>query len=78
MLALIVYLEKIKPNLIKLMNEHKNDNWKIHLTMKLIFIPGVNYNGKRSFYVKTKDVEIMMSSDTDEIIKDLYDSLIQK
>ena len=46
--------------------------------MKIIFIPVGDYNDERSLYVKTENVEIMMGSDTDEIIKDLYDSLIQK
>ena len=78
MLTPTACFEKIKPNLIELINKHKNDNWKIQLTMKIIFIPVDNYNDKRSLYVKTKNVEIVMGSDTDEIAKDLYDSLIQK
>ena len=78
MLSPIEYFEKIKPNLIKLINKHKNDNWKIQLTMKIIFIPVGNHNEKRSLYVKTKNVEIMMGSDTDEIVKELFESVIQK
>ena len=78
MLTPTAYFEKIKPNLIKLLNRHKNDNWEIQLTMKIIFISVGNYNDKRSLYVKTKNVEIMMGSDTDEIIKYLYDSLTQQ
>ena len=31
------YLKMIEPGLIKLINKHKNDNWKIQLTMKIIF-----------------------------------------
>ena len=54
MLSTIEYFEKITPNLIKLINKHKNDNWKIQLTMKIIFIPVGNHNDKRSLYVKTK------------------------
>ena len=72
------YLEEIEPNLIRLINKHKNDNCKIQSIMKLIFIPVGNYNDKRSLYVKTKKFEIMMGSDTDEIVKELFDSLIQK
>ena len=61
-----------------MINKHKNDNWKIQLTMKIIFIPISNYNNKRSLYVKTKNVEIMMGSDTDEIVKELFESILQK
>ena len=77
MLPPIGYLEKIKPNLIKLIKKHKNDNCKIQLTMKIIFIPISNYNDKRSLDVKTKNVEIMMDSDTDEIVKELPESILQ-
>ena len=66
MLSPVKYIEEIKPNLIKLINKHKNDNWKIQLTMKINFIPVGNYNDKRLLYVKTKTVEIMMGSDKDE------------
>ena len=58
------------------MNKHKNGNWKIQLTMKIIFVPVGNYNNKRSLFVKTKNVEIMMGSDTGEIIKELLESII--
>ena len=31
------YSKTIEPGLIKLINKHKHDNWKIQLTMKIIF-----------------------------------------
>ena len=72
------YFEMIEPNLIKLINKHKNNNWKFQLTMKIIFIPIHGYNDKRPLYVKTKNVEIMMGSDRDEIVKELFEAIIQK
>ena len=78
MLSPVKYIEEIKPKLIKLINKHKNDNWKIQLTMKITFIPVGNYNGKRSLYFKTKNVEIMMGSDTDQTVKELFESIMQK
>ena len=48
------YFENIKSNLIKLINKHKNNKWKIQLTMKIISIPVGDYNDKNSLYVKTK------------------------
>ena len=68
----------IKPNLIKLINKHKNNNWKIQLTIKIIVIPIYDYNDKRSLYAKTKNVEIMMVSHTDDIVKELFESIMQK
>ena len=69
------YLEKIRPNLIELMSKH--NNWKIQLTMQLIFNSIKNLNDKRTLCVKTKNVEIMMGSDTNKIINELFNLLIQ-
>ena len=46
--------------------------------MKIIFTPIEDFNDKRALYVKTKNVEIMMGSDTNEIVKELFVSIIQK
>ena len=72
------YFKIIEPGLIKLINKHKKDNWKIQLTMKIIFTPIEDFNDKRALYLKTKNVEIMMGSDTNEIVKELFESIIQK
>ena len=61
-----------------MINKHKNNNWKIQLTIKIIVIPIYDYNDKRSLYAKTKNVEIMMVSDTDDIVKELFESIMQK
>ena len=45
--------------------------------MKIIFRPIKDFNDKRALYVKTKNVEIMMGSDINEIVKELYDPIIQ-
>ena len=46
--------------------------------MKIIFIPIHDYNDKRQLYAKTKIFEIKMGSDTDEIVKESFESIIQK
>ena len=68
----------VEPNLFKLINKHKNNNWKIQLTIKMIFTPIHDYNDKQPLYVKTKNVEIKMGSDTNGIVKELFESVIQK
>ena len=72
------YLEKIEPGLIDLINKHKNDSWKIQLTMKIIFTPIADFNFNKALYVKTKIVEVMMGSNTNEIVKELSESIIRK
>ena len=46
--------------------------------MKIIFTPIEDFNDKKVLYVKTKNVEIMMDSGTNEIVKELFESIIQK
>ena len=72
------YFEMVEPNLFKLINKHKNNNWKIQLTIKMIFTPIHDYNDKQPLYVKTKNVEIKMGSDTNGIVKELFESVNQK
>ena len=73
------YFKMIEPHLIEMINKSKDDDsWKIQLTMKISFTPLQGFNDKRSLYVKTKNVVIMMGSDTNEIVKELFDSLIEK
>ena len=71
------YLKKIEPSLIDLINKYKNDSWKVQLNMKIIFTPIEDFIDKRALYVKTKNVEIMMGSDTKEIVKELFESIIE-
>ena len=48
------------------------------MIIKIIFKPIEDFNDKRALYVKTKNVEIMMGSDTNEIVKELFESIIKK
>ena len=46
--------------------------------MKIIFTPIEDFNDKRALYVKTKNVDIMIGSDTNEIVEELFELIIQK
>ena len=46
--------------------------------MKIIFTPIEDFNDKKVLYVKTKNVEITMDSGTNEIVKELFESIIKK
>ena len=48
------YFKIIEPSLIKLIKKHKNDNWKIQLTMKIVFTSIEDFNDKTALYVKKK------------------------
>ena len=52
--------------------------WKIQLTMSIKFISSKNSNETRIMHTKSDNIEIMMDSKTDDIIDELFKSLLQK
>ena len=52
--------------------------WKIHLTMAINFISSKDSDETRTMHAKSNNVEIMMGSETDEIIKDFFKSILQR
>ena len=74
------YLNLIEPYLRELINDHKNKGeWKIQLTAQINFIslrPGSDEI--RVMHTRSANKEFMNGSDTDEIIKELFKSLLQR
>ena len=60
--------------------EHKTQGkWKIHLTMAINFISSKEDSTEtRNMRTKSDNIEIMMGSETDEIIEELFKSLLQR
>ena len=60
--------------------KHKTQSeWKIHFTMAINFISSKKYSDEIcTIYTKSNNVEIMMGSETDEIIEEIFKSLFQK
>ena len=52
--------------------------WKIQLTMAINFISSKDSGETRTMHAKSSNVEIMMGSETDEIIEELLKSFLQK
>ena len=46
--------------------------------MKINFISSKNFNETRDMHSKSDNIEIMLGSDTDEIIKNLFNSLLER
>ena len=80
LLTIEEYLNLIEPYLRELINNHKNKGeWKIQLTAQINFIslrPGSNET--RVMHTRSVNEEFMNGSDTDEIIKELFRSLLQR
>ena len=75
-----VYLNLIEPYLRELINDHKNKGeCKIQLTAQINFIslrPGSDET--RVMHTRSANEKFMNGSDTDEIIKELFKSLLQR
>ena len=68
-----------KIHLSNTITEHKTQGeWKIHLTMVINFISSKDSDYTRTMHAKCNNVEIMMGSETDEIIKELLKSFLQR
>ena len=74
------YLDMIRPYLVNMINDHKNKGeWKIQLTAVINFISfKLDSDETRTMYTRSINVEIMTGSDTNEAIKKLCESLLQK
>ena len=74
------YLALIEPYLRELINDYKSKGeWKIQLTAQINFIslrPGSDET--RAMHTRSVNEEFMNGSDTDEIIKELFKSLLQR
>ena len=79
-LSIQEYLSLIEKYLRKLINQHKNDGqWKIQFVAEINFIslkPGSDET--RVMYTRSDNEEFMKGDDTDEVIKSLFKSFLQR
>ena len=79
-LTLKEYLNLIEKYLKELIEEYKQKGeWKVQLTIEVNFIslkPGSDET--RIMYTKSDNIEIMFRDDNDDIIEQLFESLLQK
>ena len=52
--------------------------WKIHLTIAFKFISSKDSNETQTMHSKSDNIEIMTGSETDGIIEELFESLLQR
>ena len=78
-LSIQEYIDIIRPYLSDIINNQKTQvEWKINLTIAITFISSKNSNETRIVHSESDNIEIMMSSKTDEIIEELFESLLQR
>ena len=74
------YLNLIEPYLADMINDYKNkDEWKIQLPAEINFTSlKPDSNEKRTMYVKSDNVETRIGDDTNDVIKELFKSFLQR
>ena len=73
------YLDMIRPYLSDMIIDYKTQGeWKIQLTVSINFISSNDSGETRNLRTKSKNREIMIDNETDEIIEELFESLLQK
>ena len=86
------YLDLIRPYLSDIINDHKTpqnlrvhssnetqfEEWKIQLTMSIDFISSKDSDETRNMNTKSDNIEIKMGSETNDIVEEVYESLLQK
>ena len=72
------YLHGIRPYLRDMITDHKTRReWEIQLTMRINFISFKDFEETCTMYTKSRNIEIMMGNETGEVIKKLFESLLQ-
>ena len=62
-----------------MINNHKTQGeWKIHLTMTINFFSSIDSEEICTMHSKSDSIKIVMGSETDETIKDLFNSFLQR
>ena len=72
------YLDIIRPYLSDMVNDHRTQSdWKIQSTMQINFISSKNSDKTRNMHTKSDNIEIIIGSETNGIIEELCESLLQ-
>ena len=74
------YLNMIRPYLVGMINDHKSQSeWKIQLTLEINLVSSKPDSDETCImYTKSNNIEIMIGSDTNDVINDLFKSILQR
>ena len=74
-LAIYEYFDIIRPYLRDMIDNHKTrGEWKIQLTMRIIFVSFVDANETRVMRTKSDNIEIMSGIETNDAINERFNS----
>ena len=70
----------IRPYLVDIINDHKTQSeWKIQLTVAINFVSTKpDSDEARIMHANSDNIEIMIGSETDEVVQELFESLLKR
>ena len=78
-LAIYEYFDIIRPYLKDMIDNHKaRGEWKIQLTMRIIFVSFIDANETRVMHTKSDNIEIMTGIETSDAINELFSSFFRR
>ena len=78
-ISVVRYLNNIREHLRKMIEDKKKKGkWKIQLIMKIDFISSKTFSDTRDMHSKSDNVEIVMGVVTNEIIREIFNSILQR
>ena len=80
LLTISEYLDMIRSYLVNIINNHKTQSeWKIQLSVAISFISSKpDSDETHIMHTKSNNIEIMIGSGTNEVIEELFKSLLRK
>ena len=74
-LAIYEYFDIIRPYLRDMIDNHKaRGEWKIQLTMRIIFVSFTDANETREMHTKSDNITIMSGIETEDVINELFNT----
>ena len=59
-------------------NHKAHSEWKIQLTMQIIFVSSLDINEKRTMHTKSDNIQIMNGTEISEAINKLFNSFLRR
>ena len=78
-LSIYKYFDIIRPYLRDMIDNHKaRGEWKIQLTMRIIFVSFTDANETREMRTKSDNITIMIGIETEDVINELFNTFCKR
>ena len=76
---ILEYFDIIRPYLRDMIDDHKaKGEWKIQLTMRIIFVSFTDANETREMHTKSDNITIMIGIETEDVINELFNTFCKR